>query len=117
MKHKLVLIVLLLALTSAFPTVSKADTEFQEALLTSMERLDRGAAHAAVRLKALEYLSRLTPPLPPEVATALAVAQSDLDQNITQAAQKAAEALHLKLDVPALLLEGLSSDSAAVRVG
>ena len=117
MKHKFVLIVLLLAFNSAFPTVSKADTEFQEALLTSMERLDRGADHATVRQKALEYLSHLTPPVPPEVATALAVAQSDLDQNINQAAQRAAEALHLKLDVPALLLEGLSSDTAAVRVG
>lgn len=117
-KNKLVLIVLLLAFNSAFPTVSKADnTEFQEALLTSMERLDRGAEHATDRLKALEYLSHLTPPVPPEVATALAVAQSDQDKNISQAAQRAAEALHLKLDVPALLLEGLSSDTAAVRIG
>lgn len=117
MQHKLVFIVLLLAFNSAFPTVSQAETEFNEALLTAMERLDRGREHATIRLKALEYLSRLTPPVPPEVATALAVAQSDMDQNVSQAAQRAAETLQLKLDVPALLLEGLSSDSAAVRIG
>jgi hypothetical protein len=123
MKHLTFLTVLLLAplasLHAAPPENSARldQSALHEAVLTSMERLDRGSEHVTARLKALEYLSHLTPPVPPEVAIALAVALSDQDKTISQAAQRAAEALHLKLDVPALLLEGLSSDNAAVRVG
>lgn len=93
--------------------------EFEEALRTSMERIERdpGAMHAPARQAALEHLRHLAAPVPPEVLTALAVAQSDVDPNVRSLALSAIETLQLKLDVPALLLDGLSSDKAAVRVG
>jgi HEAT repeat protein len=107
--------------TESFTSRALAATgpEFHEALITSMDRLarDPGATHALSRRDALEHLRHLAAPVPPEVVTALAVAQSDQDISIRLAALRTIHTLQLKLDVPALLLDGLSSDNAAIRVG
>jgi HEAT repeat protein len=117
-----VLLVAPLAALRAAPPQESArldQSTFQEAVLTAMEPLRRDVElkQSIARQKALDYLSHLPSPVPAQVLSALAVAQSDADKDVSQAAMRAIQKLHLKLDVPALLLEGISSETSAVRVG
>jgi HEAT repeat protein len=86
--------------------------DFEDALATSMEN-----ANLDDRVKALDYLRHLATPVPREVLTALAIAQSDKELSTRLAALRTIKTLNLNLDVQALLLDGLSSDSATVRAG
>jgi hypothetical protein len=94
-------------------------TEYREAFLTSMDYLPRDpdSRQARARIQALDYLGCLEAPVPAEVSTALAVAQSDRDLGIRLAALRASRRLGLALDVPRLLMAGLCSVDATVRVG
>ena len=93
--------------------------EYREAFLTSMDYLPRDpdSRQALARIQALDHLGCLEAPVPAEVSTALAVAQSDRDLGIRLAALRASRKLGLALDVPRLLMAGLCSVDATVRVG
>lgn len=99
--------------TAKGPRLSATQAEIEEAIFTSMG----GNLPILTRLDALDDLANLSTPVPPDVSLALAVALSNKEIGFRLAALRAARALQLHLDVPALLLDGLSSKHSILRDG
>lgn len=93
--------------------------EMSDAIRTTMESLKRDPRNKQfkARQKAMRTLRSVNEPASQEVQTALAVAVCDPDLWIRLSALRTIKALNLQLDVPQLLLDGLTSKDPATRRG